>query len=170
MQSSTQIKVRSISPRDPDCSRLISALDKYQLELYPAESNHLDSVDELEQPGVYFVGAFLNDALSGIGALKLIRDEPMYGEIKRVYVPPEYRGHGVSVRLMAALESRAVSLNLELLRLETGIYQPQAIGLYRKLGYAERGPFGDYPVDDPMSVFMEKRLPVDTGKSLELDS
>ena len=42
-------------------------------------------------------------------------------------------------------------------RLETGIYQPEALGLYRSAGYVEREAFGDY-VPDPLSVFMEKRL------------
>jgi putative acetyltransferase len=41
--------------------------------------------------------------------------------------------------------------------LETGPYQHQALGLYERLGYARRGPYGDYR-DDPLSVFMEKRL------------
>ena len=42
-------------------------------------------------------------------------------------------------------------------RLETGIHQPEALGLYRRLGYVERGPFGSYALD-PLSVFFEKRL------------
>jgi putative acetyltransferase len=43
------------------------------------------------------------------------------------------------------------------LRLETGPYQPDAIGLYERCGFARRGPFGAY-ADDPLSVFMEKTL------------
>jgi putative acetyltransferase len=57
---------------------------------------------------------------------------------------------------MDYLEARLREQGIELLRLETGIHQPEAIGLYRKLGYRERGPFGAYRVD-PLSVFMEKR-------------
>ena len=53
--------------------------------------------------------------------------------------------------LEGELEVRGVTL----FRLETGIKQPEALGLYRKLGYRERGPFGAY-VADPLSVFMEK--------------
>jgi putative acetyltransferase len=43
------------------------------------------------------------------------------------------------------------------LRLETGIHQPEALGLYRAAGFVERGPFGPYR-PDPLSVFMEKPL------------
>ena len=46
---------------------------------------------------------------------------------------------------------------VRLFRLETGIKQTEAVGLYRKLGYRERHPFGAYR-PDPLSVFMEKSL------------
>ena len=55
--------------------------------------------------------------------------------------------------------SRLKSLGVTLARLETGIRQPEALGLYRRLGYLERGRFGAY-LEDPLSVFMEKRLGV----------
>ena len=42
-------------------------------------------------------------------------------------------------------------------RLETGISQPEAIGLYERNGYCKIPPFGDY-CDDPLSFFYEKNL------------
>ena len=152
------IEIRRSSPRDGDCQALIDELDQYQLDLYPAESNHLDSAEELEQSNVIFLGAYEDNALVGIGALKVMEQDIRYGEIKRVYVPSSARGKGVSVKLMQELEDQARSADVLTIRLETGIYQPEAIGLYRKLGYVDRDSFGDYPVDDPMSVFMEKSL------------
>ena len=62
------------------------------------------------------------------------------------------------MKLMEKLECLARQQGLSVIRLETGIYQPEAIGLYRKLGYVDRSSFGNYPTDDPMSVFMEKPL------------
>ena len=53
---------------------------------------------------------------------------------------------------------------LLLARLETGIRQPEALGLYRASGYREIGPFGDYG-PDPLSVFMEKNLATLLGAS-----
>ncbi len=44
------------------------------------------------------------------------------------------------------------------MRLETGIKSDEALGLYRRSGYIERGPFGAYRAD-PLSIFMEKVLP-----------
>jgi putative acetyltransferase len=42
-------------------------------------------------------------------------------------------------------------------RLEAGVHQPGALGLYRAMGFRERGPFGAHG-PDPLSVFMEKDL------------
>jgi putative acetyltransferase len=58
---------------------------------------------------------------------------------------------------MEALERNARERGISTLRLETGIHQPEAIGLYEKLGFRKRDRFGEYP-DDPVSVFMEKIL------------
>jgi ribosomal protein S18 acetylase RimI-like enzyme len=44
-----------------------------------------------------------------------------------------------------------------LLRLETGIYQTEAIGLYEGFGFERTGPFGEYR-EDPLSLFYEKRI------------
>ena len=43
------------------------------------------------------------------------------------------------------------------MRLETGIHQAEALALYRRAGYAERGPFGEY-APDPLSHFFEKNI------------
>jgi putative acetyltransferase len=82
---------------------------------------------------------------------------PEFGEVKRMYVSPAARGQGVAQRLLGALESEAQQRGVSHFMLETGPYQHQALGLYERLGYARRGPYGDYR-DDPLSVFMEKRL------------
>lgn len=44
-----------------------------------------------------------------------------------------------------------------LLRLETGIWQHEAIGLYESLGFYRIPPIGPY-TDDPLSLCYEKRL------------
>ena len=74
-----------------------------------------------------------------------------------MFVLPECRGMKLGRRLLDELESRARAAGLTLARLETGISQPQASALYEKAGYQRCGPFGEY-VEDPLSVFMEKRL------------
>jgi putative acetyltransferase len=153
------IIVKRVDPTHAAVSALIRELDEYQLSIYPEESNHLDPAQELSSPGVYFAGAFEGETLVGIGAVKIIDNDGGYGEIKRVYVPESGRGRGVSKLIMSALENHVHDQGITTIRLETGIYQPEALGLYEKLGYQRRESFGDYPANDPMSVFMEKILP-----------
>jgi putative acetyltransferase len=44
-----------------------------------------------------------------------------------------------------------------MLMLETGPRQPEALSFYASVGYERREPFGDYR-DDPLSVFLQKRI------------
>ncbi|MBX2824673.1 MAG: GNAT family N-acetyltransferase [Gammaproteobacteria bacterium] len=148
------IDIRAVRPDDEAASSMIRALDEYQLALYPAESNHLDDLETLLQPNVYFVGAYRHSELIGIGAVKTVAD---YGEIKRVYVAQNARGSGAAKALMAALEAHLRQLGISEARLETGTRQPEALQLYHSLGYERTGPFGDYQ-EDPLSVFMYKDL------------
>ena len=114
-------------------------------------------MEALKQPNVLFaVARDDTSVVIGCGAVVLFDD---YGELKRMFVPPAQRGRGVAKAIMAYLETHAVQRNCSLLRLETGIHQPEAHGLYARAGYARRGPYGDYP-DDPLSVFMEKKITV----------
>ena len=150
--------IEPLGPDLPEAQAMIEASDAFYLNLYPAESNHLESSADLKSPGVLFVGCWLDGRLVGTGAFKPMRDDGEYGEIKRVFVATSCRGLGLSRRIMEYLESELAGRGIACVRLETGIYQPEALGLYRRLGYRERGPFGAY-VPDPLSVFMEKRLP-----------
>jgi len=80
-----------------------------------------------------------------------------HGEIKRMYVRPDCRGRGIAGGLLRAVEAVSADADCARLMLETGPYQPEALGLYASFGYARRGPYSGYR-DDPLSVFMEKTL------------
>ena len=143
------------SPRQPDVVRLLEALDAYQSRLYPPESNHFLDVEALAAPSVRFFVARRDGRALGCGALRI--DPEGYGEVKRMFVSPEARGLKLGRRILDRIEEEARRESLACLRLETGIHQPEALGLYRSAGYAERDAFGEYS-PDPLSVFMEKSL------------
>lgn len=155
--STDELSLDTLDPYSDGAKRLLKLSDDYMGALYPAESNHLESSAALAQPGVLFIGGRLNGELIACGAVKMMNDDGEYGEIKRVFVLERFRGRGFSRRIMDFLESHLSSRKIALARLETGIRQPEALGLYRKLGYGDRKPFGKYKLD-PLSVFMEKRL------------
>jgi putative acetyltransferase len=142
-------------PRQPEIQRLVRELDAMFEALYPAESNHLLDIETLAGEDTRFFVVRLKGEALGCGALWLHRD---YGEVKRVYVRPEARGKRIGRLILRRLEEEARMLALPLLRLETGIHQPEALGLFAAAGFAQCGAFGDYPADDANSVFMEKRI------------
>lgn len=142
-------------PRQAGVMRLLELSDAYAASLYPAESNHMVDVATLERENVSFFVARQGEAVLGCGALGEAGDGA--GEIKRMFVDEAARGLKLGRRLLDAIVDRAGALGLSVIRLETGIHQPQAIGLYRAYGFVETGPFGDYR-PDPLSIFMEKTL------------
>ena len=78
----------------------------------------------------------LRDASGDVG--------PGTGELKRMYVHPDARGRGLSRRVLAALEDAAAERALDRLVLETGVLQPEAIGLYLAAGYEPIENYGEY--------------------------
>ena len=143
------------NPDQPDIVALLGEADAWYATLYPAESNHLLDVRSLQQPGVSFLVA--RDAAGQLLGYGAVVDCGDYAEIKRMYLAPAARGRKLGRRILEALETHAARRGQSCFRLETGIHQPEAIGLYRSHGYQEIGPFGSYG-PDPLSLFMEKRL------------
>jgi putative acetyltransferase len=149
------VTIRQERPDQPDVMRLIEALDRLMIDLYPPESNHLLDINALLDPAVTFLVARAAGEAVGCGAI--LNDPRGWGEVKRMFVQPEQRGKRLGARVLSRLEGAALAAELPLLRLETGIRNKDALALYRRAGFVECEPFGDY-APDPLSVFMEKRV------------
>ncbi|GAB2177522.1 hypothetical protein DLREEDagr8_30800 [Dongia sp. agr-C8] len=80
-----------------------------------------------------------------------------WAEVKRMYVAPAARGRRIGRLILDRLLGHAKERGIGVLRLETGNKQLEALSLYRSVGFASRGPFGDYP-DNESSVYMELKL------------
>ena len=151
--------INTETPDQPEVRSMLARLDAYCAALYPAESNHLMDVESLLRDGVLFLVARDVDG-SAVGCAALVNREAHgehYGEVKRMFVDQRKRGLGTGRKLLDHLVMFARMAGLGILRLETGIHQPEAIGLYERAGFARRAPFGDY-AEDPLSLFMEMRL------------
>ena len=147
-----------ITPERPDTAdaiALICELDAHLTPLYPAESRHGLSVETLLDEDVPFFLLRYNGMPGGCGGIKLFGAE--YGEIKRMYVRPQFRSLGFGKLMLNHLADYAMSQGVKLLRLETGIHQQTAIILYERMGFARIPPFGAY-TEDPLSLFFEKQL------------
>lgn len=139
----------------PEVIALIEALDAYQVPLYPVESHYGIDIAALSAPNVLF--AVARDEQGRAVACAAIVLEPEYGELKRMFTAPGFRGRGIEGRLLNFLEAEACARGCRSFALETGYRQSEAIAMYERLGYMRCGPFGNYP-DDPNSVFMSKNV------------
>jgi uncharacterized protein YwqG/GNAT superfamily N-acetyltransferase len=141
-------------PDSADASALITELEAHLEQLYPVESRHGYSVEKLIGEGVAFFVLRDNDTPAGCGGIQLFGVE--YGELKRMYVRPRFRGLGFGKLLLNHLADYARARGVGLLRLETGIHQAAAISLYERMGFQRIPPFGNYK-EDPLSLCYEKR-------------
>jgi GNAT superfamily N-acetyltransferase len=142
-------------PDSADASILITELEALLAPHYPTESRHGLSIEQLITQAVAFFLLRWNDVPAACGGIKLFGTE--YGEIKRMYVRPQFRGQGFAKSILNHLADYARAQGVAILRLETGIYQPEAIGLYERVGFQGIPPFGAYK-EDPLSRFYEKRI------------
>ena len=151
----TELRISLESPGQDGVAALLERADADMLARYPPESNRLLAADALARPNVRFFVARRSGPIAGCAALVLGGDGE--AELKRMYVDPAARGLGIGRRLLQAAEDAARAEGVAVIRLETGIHQAEALGLYRASGYRDRGPFGAYCAD-PKSVFIEKTL------------
>lgn len=154
-QSHHGLVITAETPDQPEVHAFFAASEAYMGNLYPAESNHFAPVETLLRPNVRFLVARAGGRAVGCGSI--VRASDGSAEIKRMWVAPAARGLKLGRRILDELERTARKDGVTALRLETGIHQPEAIGLYRRAGFSEIPPFGDYQ-PDPLSLFMEKRL------------
>lgn len=149
------ILIASERPDSADAIALIDELEAYLSPMYPSESRHGYSVEKLLREGVAFFVTRQDGAPAGCGGVQLYGGD--YGEVKRMYVRPAFRGLGLAKRMLDHLAGHARAHGVNLLRLETGIHQHEAIGLYEGWGFERIPPFGSYH-EDPLSLFFEKKL------------
>ena len=106
------LTTRVVSPRSPDAMRLLAQLTEEIRQMYADRdddgSGGFDLADA-EQPGSAFVVVYVEDQAVGCGALRPCDEES--GEVKRMFVRPEYRGRGgASGRIADACERAVVGV------------------------------------------------------------
>ena len=151
------VGIRRIPYGTPAASALLDAMDAEMGELYAGVSDGLSPhLGELvgialtihPEEMVATVGAFDGDELVGHAAVRPFEDAL---EVKRVYVRSDFRGQGISKRLMLELETVARERGVTSLILQTGNRQTEAIALYEKIGYVPIDRFGAY---EPIPFFL----------------
>jgi GNAT superfamily N-acetyltransferase len=153
--ATTAIEVRTEPSDSPLATELIEAFvawaeatyGSYDRDAAPAEPH------ELAPPAGVFLVAWDGSAPVGCAALKRLDDRT--GEVKRLHVADSARRRGAGRALMLRLETEGRARGYERLRLDIGDRQPEAMALYRGLGYAE---IPDYNGNQYASWWLEKRI------------
>lgn len=106
--------------------------------------------------GCLLLATFDADA-AGCGAFHKLTPDTC--EMKRVYVRPQFRGHGIGRQLATDLLSRARKAGYAQMFLETVTFMDAAITLYESLGFRRCDPYYEIPASFlPITVFMELDL------------
>jgi putative acetyltransferase len=138
---------------------LLGELDAALSGPYSPDQRHALSIEQLFQPTVRFFVARVEGAAVACGGVAFLDG---YAEVKRMYTRPIVRGRGVGKALLARIEAEARAGGAGLLRIETGMYQEEALRFYEAAGFQRRGAFGPYAALPARaiatSVFYEKAL------------
>ncbi len=95
-------------------------------------------------------------SLVACGALREL--EPRVGEIKRIFVRPDFRGKQFGPVFVRALLDRARELGYERLKVDTLPSMQAAIEFYQELGFRPTSPFWPHPVAG--ALYFERELRV----------
>ncbi len=131
------------SPTGGEVAELLRERDAYFSELYADTQGRNARPVDLTQDALVFFTVRREGRLAGCGALV---QGPDFGELKRFFLRPAYRGQGLGRRLVQAIEAEARRRGCPRLMLETGVLQPDAIALYRARASASAAPSAPTPM------------------------
>lgn len=145
------VQLRRVDPASPDARRSLRA---YVTELnrraplrgFDPRTGATAEPHEVRPPNGAFVVAYLRGEAIGCGAVK--HQPGQVTDIKRMWVAESVRGLGLGRRLLDHLEGLAREHGSREARLETSDVLPEAISLYRSVGYVEIPSFNDEPFAD----------------------
>lgn len=141
-------------------------LEIWQDILTEKDLRRYDSMSDIEHVRSHYFdnnGTFLvlvdGEQVVGTGAIRKLNDEIC--ELKRMWFLKAYRGQGLGWKMAQMLFDFAQQAGYRKMRLDLANEerQPEALKLYRQLGF--------YPIkrynDSPCQVFMEKLLDIEAG-------
>lgn len=126
---------------NPDFQTLVALLDA-DLKIRDGEEHAFYAQYNKSATLNEVVVCYKNETAVGCGALRVYEQQTV--EIKRMFVLPEQRGKGIAQNILKELETWATELGYTQCILETGVNQPEAIGLYKKTAYTITPNYGPY--------------------------
>ena len=156
------VRIEQAAYDDERVQRLVEEVQAEYVERYGSQDDSpMDPAAFAPPRGRFFV-ALRDEEPVAMGGWRLRPElEDLGGtrvaEVKRMYVAPAARRSGLARLVLRRLEDSAREDGCDLLVLETGLRQPEAIELYESSGYVPVTPFGYYK-DSPYSRYFGRRL------------
>lgn len=118
---------------------------------------HLEDLASLQPPKgiIYFL--VVEGNITGMGAIRKVSEG--IGEIKRMYIRPQYRGRGYRTQMLDTLLAKGRKLGCTVFVLETSKFMTTAQHIYRSVGFRERGEYPESetpPILRSYQLYMEK--------------
>lgn len=152
------VRIAADDPTSPDVRLLLERHLAFAFASSPREHVHaLDAARLLEPTITFFAARDTDGLLLGVGALKEL--DRTTGEIKSMHTAAEVRRRGVGAAMLRHIMEVARERGYQRLSLETGtgpVFEP-AQTLYRRAGFTECAPFGEY-TRNPHSMCMTMAL------------
>jgi GNAT superfamily N-acetyltransferase len=143
------VKISRVPFTHPDAAALVAEVQaEYTVRYGGPDETPIDPTMFDPPQGAFFVG-YLAETSVAMGGWRFRGDVSAFGrspvtEIKRMYVAPRARRRGLARHVLAHLETTAREAGADVMVLETGIEQPEAIALYLSSGYSPVEGFGHY--------------------------
>ncbi|HYO38921.1 MAG TPA: GNAT family N-acetyltransferase [Nocardioidaceae bacterium] len=143
------LRLAAVAFTDADARALVDQVQQEYVGLYGEQDNTpLDAGMFVPPQGAFFV-AYDGGVPVAMGGWRRRSDVRPWGrsaaaEIKRMYVAPAARRRGIARAVLAHLERTARDAGADVMVLETGAAQPEAIALYAAQGYLPIEKFGHY--------------------------
>lgn len=130
-----------------------SSFQKYlAIQNYDDELKHLDVKYGIPYGRLYL--AYNDSELAGCIGLRKI--DKQNGEMKRLYVRPDFRGHHIGDKLVKKIIEDAGEIGYAHILLDTLPFLKSAIHLYEKYGFYEIESYNDSPMS--ASIYMRLDL------------
>jgi GNAT superfamily N-acetyltransferase len=133
--------ITAVAYDTPDARVLARALHREQIAIYGrADDPEGTAPAEFDPPsGAFLLAARPDGTALACGGWRTAA--PATAEIKRMYVCPAARGHGLGRQILTALEDDARHRGMREVILETGVNNLAALALYSRCGYAPIAPY-----------------------------
>lgn len=156
------VELRLVPVDHPDVAAMTADVQVEYVRRYGGQDDSPMDPTSFDAPGGAFFLGYLGDEPVAMGGWRFRLDVQALGgnavaEVKRMFVEPAARRRGFARQVLDHLETSAHQAGADVMVLETGIEQPEAIALYEAVGYVPIEKFGHYAWS-PRSRCFGKRL------------